>query len=189
MQTEPKLDVLLTPDQREHLLQWVAELRSGRYEQGTGKLINPDDDDHDGITTHCCLGVACEILRRSSTIPKELQTLAFDTLDPNDSDVSELPQEINEYFGLTNEFKSVNPLGSPYESCSDLASKIVRNAPFDSGVVLSNHLVTDLFAGLNDRHHFTFDQIADYIVKVLAEDHLRRVVTESERAVPPSNEK
>lgn len=34
---------------------WVAALRSGEYEQGTGVLYNPEEN------THCCLGVACAI--------------------------------------------------------------------------------------------------------------------------------
>ena len=38
---------------REHMRLWVEALRSGRYEQTTGRLR--------GETGYCCLGVACDI--------------------------------------------------------------------------------------------------------------------------------
>ena len=38
--------------------QWVAALRSGRYDQTRDALRNIDVD---GVTSYCCLGVACEI--------------------------------------------------------------------------------------------------------------------------------
>ena len=38
---------------KENRKEWVKALRSGKYEQGTGKLINQG--------AYCCLGVACEI--------------------------------------------------------------------------------------------------------------------------------
>jgi len=34
--------------------EWVAKLRSGKYEQGRGRLRSKDDQ-------YCCLGVLCEI--------------------------------------------------------------------------------------------------------------------------------
>ena len=42
-------------EQREHRKQWVEALRSGKYQQATGQLRNPETD---GM---CCLGVACDI--------------------------------------------------------------------------------------------------------------------------------
>lgn len=38
--------------------EWVAALRSGKYEQGTDHLIGHDDA---GGSTYCCLGVLCAI--------------------------------------------------------------------------------------------------------------------------------
>jgi hypothetical protein len=43
-----------TPEeQREHRKLWVEALRSGKYTQGTGALLNEGN--------YCCLGVACDI--------------------------------------------------------------------------------------------------------------------------------
>lgn len=39
---------------------WIKALRSGKYKQGTGYLKREDLDDRTK-TTHCCLGVLCEI--------------------------------------------------------------------------------------------------------------------------------
>lgn len=38
---------------------WVAALRSGEYEQGTGALHRYDNGD--GNDTFCCLGVLCDL--------------------------------------------------------------------------------------------------------------------------------
>jgi len=40
-------------EQTEHRKQWVEALRSGKYQQGKGRLRNGDK--------FCCLGVACDI--------------------------------------------------------------------------------------------------------------------------------
>jgi len=44
----------ITPAQIEHVRQWVAALRSGEFEQGTGRLSTRDGK-------YCCLGVAAKI--------------------------------------------------------------------------------------------------------------------------------
>lgn len=40
--------------------EWVEALHSGKYEQGSGKLIKIQGDSY----LYCCLGVACEIYER-----------------------------------------------------------------------------------------------------------------------------
>lgn len=40
---------------------WTAELRSGRYKQGQGKLTHTSEDQKDA---DCCLGVACKLYLR-----------------------------------------------------------------------------------------------------------------------------
>lgn len=39
---------------------WLAALRSGKYKQGRGYLLEIDDQ---GNKTYCCLGVACKVVR------------------------------------------------------------------------------------------------------------------------------
>lgn len=39
---------------------WVAELRSGKYVQGAGRLKKQIEDTE--VVCHCCLGVLCEII-------------------------------------------------------------------------------------------------------------------------------
>jgi len=39
---------------------WVAALRSGKYEQGTGQLRNGD--------TYCCLGVLCDVALKEGVL-------------------------------------------------------------------------------------------------------------------------
>lgn len=50
--------------------QWVAELRSGKYKQGKGRLKKKDRYNDDAIC-HCCLGVLCEILEPEGFKVKE----------------------------------------------------------------------------------------------------------------------
>jgi hypothetical protein len=47
-----------TPEQIELRKKWVSALRSGEYRQGRGALV----DDLDGPLSHCCLGVACDVM-------------------------------------------------------------------------------------------------------------------------------
>ncbi len=46
------------------LTKWIAALRSGKYEQGKGKLKRTCN----GETSYCCLGVLCEIAGLDSRI-------------------------------------------------------------------------------------------------------------------------
>lgn len=40
---------------------WVAALLSERYQQGSGALIDTVHIDGEAKTTHCCLGVLCDL--------------------------------------------------------------------------------------------------------------------------------
>ena len=51
-------DIKVTPKQKEHLRKWVEALRSGDYKQAEGALSRGD--------SYCCLGVACDIYRKSA---------------------------------------------------------------------------------------------------------------------------
>lgn len=43
---------------------WIKALRSGKFEQTAGALIEEDGDELGDDTKFCCLGVACEVLSK-----------------------------------------------------------------------------------------------------------------------------
>lgn len=45
---------------QEQLDAWIAALRSGQYQQGTGALMRSPE----GVAEYCCLGVLCEVVGR-----------------------------------------------------------------------------------------------------------------------------
>jgi hypothetical protein len=47
--------------------QWVAALRSGKYNQGSGRLKSYDNDE----AAFCCLGVLCDLHAKSEESDKE----------------------------------------------------------------------------------------------------------------------
>lgn len=57
-------DSKLTKEQVKIIKEWIAALRSGKYEQGRGKL----KDHASGKVCHCCLGVLCELAAEHGTI-------------------------------------------------------------------------------------------------------------------------
>ena len=52
-----------TAEQRQHIREWVAALRSGEFQQGYGWLRRQPIH---GDPFYCCLGVACELYRREN---------------------------------------------------------------------------------------------------------------------------
>lgn len=69
-------------------LSWLRALRSGGYEQGTGKLREGDSN------AFCCLGVLCDLHR------KAVGTSDWDYETYCDTD-SVLPREVMEWAGLS----------------------------------------------------------------------------------------
>jgi hypothetical protein len=55
------MDRILSADQREHLEEWIAALRSGRYKQGRNSLRLGD--------LFCCLGVGCDLHAKATGTP------------------------------------------------------------------------------------------------------------------------
>ena len=55
-------DIMKTQERKEIYLKWIAVLRSGKYEQGTGFLCKDNQ--------YCCLGVLCEELGKELGIQK-----------------------------------------------------------------------------------------------------------------------
>lgn len=54
---------------------WIGALRSGEFEQGTGKLAQIDDEN--GSVRYCCLGVLCEIARKVGVVNRRVDTGAY----------------------------------------------------------------------------------------------------------------
>jgi hypothetical protein len=71
--------------------QWVAALRSGEYEQGTGYL-NSDDK------KFCCLGVLCELAAEAGIVRKQIPT----EIGPigYGSETGTLPATVKDWSGL-----------------------------------------------------------------------------------------
>lgn len=74
---------------------WVAALRSGRYEQGVGTLTRLDPDG--GPTTHCCLGVLCELARADGVIA---DVRDHDGYRVYDDELNYLPPSVRDWAGL-----------------------------------------------------------------------------------------
>jgi len=70
---------------------WVAALRSGEYQQGFSALHRPEDN------TFCCLGVACEIARKSGL---DLTVGQLGTSVSYDSHVDYLPLRVQNWLGV-----------------------------------------------------------------------------------------
>ncbi|HWG97181.1 MAG TPA: hypothetical protein VN647_08875 [Nitrospira sp.] len=62
---------------------WVRALRSGKYQQGKGRLRKGD--------SYCCLGVACELAKRKRVIKRFV------------GNRSNLPQKVKKWLGLRSE--------------------------------------------------------------------------------------
>lgn len=130
----------------ENARKWIEALRSGGYEQTTGRLRAADG--------YCCLGVACDLWAREQRAKEHqfekpdwyLESSGDDefvfypnpTTDPSDT---ELPEQVREWLGL----------GS-------------HSGSFTGGGLADREVYGDLFdlAGLNDAG-MPFDEIADFI--------------------------
>lgn len=124
--------------------QWVAALRSGKYNQGQGFLCRIDPY---GNKYHCCLGVLCEVLGvEGKKIDLEEDPDTKDIIDPNQTIVAydycvKLPPEV-----VSKSAEFVNPTGNP---------RIF-------GVNNDMDTLADLNDGIFGRP-FTFNEIADII--------------------------
>lgn len=75
---------------------WVAALRSGEYEQGTGVLRAGNK--------YCCLGIACVLAVKAGVIPEGVVTGVRDGIyeygEPEDVQTSGLPQAVREWLRI-----------------------------------------------------------------------------------------
>lgn len=110
-----------TPN-KERLRLWVADLRSGGFEQARGTLRSEEG-------AYCCLGVACEVFARESGTPTRWE-MRPEFYDEDDGEADNLlhfvvageansglmPWLVADWFGVTN-----NPaIGPNGEVCGDL---------------------------------------------------------------------
>lgn len=113
--------------------QWLADLRSGEFEQGVGVLHNP-------VTGKmCCLGVLCEQAWKAGVVAKYHQKhqdgWTYGSLtEPDDKSSGYLPRAVSVWAGLVKEdYAENNPCGL-----------VSRN-------------------DASDEYHWDFAQIADWI--------------------------
>lgn len=76
----------------ERKAEWVADLRSGEYEQGTGHLRNADG-------TFCCLGVLCDGARRHGLGDWD-DNGYFNSKDLSEGNEALLPEFVADWAGL-----------------------------------------------------------------------------------------
>ena len=116
---------------------WVKALRSGKYKQGTGYLINSSNDG--GQCKHCCLGVLCDLY-----LQEHDATLSWYSEAISDTEVLNvaslygmeflLPYQVQEWAGLHEPSPCV-------EYCDS----------------------TEMLSELNDYNGLDFDNLADLI--------------------------
>jgi hypothetical protein len=87
--------------------QWVAALRSGKYQQGRGAL-------HDG-DTFCCLGVLCDLFpgRQWSRTADDTRHACY--AGPG-TEIAVLPKDVQLWAGLSAE----NPSATDYDTIAEL---------------------------------------------------------------------
>lgn len=78
---------------RESVQKWIAALRSGDYQQGTGALCTVDGEQE----RYCCLGVACDLYSQEHP---ELRTSTQDGQRKFGRNTMWLPEEVREWLGL-----------------------------------------------------------------------------------------
>ena len=145
-------------EQAEHRRQWVAALRSGRFQQGKGSL-RPTAD------TYCCLGVACEIsglgkwveIENDFDIPSVSSPVA--DVDPNDMHITPAYKyEITKDFGTHHEYG--DPTVLPYPVVEWLGLRSEQGSFLST--VDNNRAEPVWLTDMNDGGD-SFDVIADVI--------------------------
>lgn len=121
--------------------EWVAALRSGKYKQGTnalrGYLLDPDEDNYE--STHCCLGVLCDMVDHDAWTPPKGPAVV------NGSTYTWRGNTANIWAGGYCDIWEEDRLDPDFEF---------------AGNVLINSEDENLFMGMNDSGDYTFDDIA-----------------------------
>jgi hypothetical protein len=123
---------------KDAIRKWVEALRSGKYQQTTGRLA-----DRNGF---CCLGVACEVaIENGLRLRKKESGDSVGTVEYNDC-AGELPDEVADWLGLYTE-------GDDEEAFHHLTDPPLHTADHPKHSAVS----------WNDEENATFSQIADLI--------------------------
>jgi hypothetical protein len=101
--------------------QWVAALRSGKYEQGNVQLRSEED-------RYCCLGVACELAVEAGVIEPARGSVSGSFLYGNHSSL--LPEAVLKwmdlrtvsggFYGRGQSLAAMNDNGATFEEIADL---------------------------------------------------------------------
>jgi hypothetical protein len=81
---------------------WVKALRSGKYKQGHGALIEMQGEERKKIKTYCCLGVLCDVSGLGRWTKTYKYKVGIKKLDSN-GDVA--PEKVQKAAGITLKFQ------------------------------------------------------------------------------------
>ncbi len=126
----------------ERQAEWVAALRSGKFEQGAGYL-KQFSSDYDGGVAHCCLGVLCETAELAEFRTQDQLVVRFE------SETNELAELLE------------TPGARGWLAGTDVPIYGMRIA-LKAKVLTNDTVYFDKLEALNDRGH-TFKEIADFI--------------------------
>lgn len=118
--------------------EWIADLRSGQYEQGRSALRRDN--------RYCCLGVLCEVAVRHGVIPQPTPSTEYDADEiaygiEGDRSSGVLPQVVAQWAGMPlvpgaeewngGPYADPNPSAGPEEDVRSLASLNDTGVSFD----------------------------------------------------------
>lgn len=87
--------------QKKRVEKWVAALRSDDYKQGENYL----KQETEGETTHCCLGVACELyIKSGNKLDYQEPDPVYDNAAYFGGDSEHLPEQVRNYYGLRTDY-------------------------------------------------------------------------------------
>jgi hypothetical protein len=132
-----------------NIIEWVAELRSGKYRQTRSRLYDGEG--------YCCLGVACEVSEIGVWADEPYCGISY-KITGEDPESEVLPERIQKLLGLDSQSPEV-PVWIA-DRCAPEAMREVRDDLMLQTQVDSTSLVA--LAALNDRGA-TFAQLADAI--------------------------
>lgn len=109
---------------REIAKRWVEALRSGGYEQTTGKLQRIEPGENGEPVGFCCLGVLCELAVADGVIPPAFHSDLLGTGMYGEIGVnSTLPDEVQEWAGIEADDPQLEPTQTAASYLNDKEGK------------------------------------------------------------------